>query len=161
MEQDLSRSLHTLTARLDRAADQVLRAEAGLSYSRFLTLFMIGSAGADTQRALAERLGVTEPSVSRMTHVLEKAGLVTAVADPAGGNRHLLSLTPAGAQIATRWGGLLENRLAALVDASGVPYREYVEYTKRLLETLDAAGPGAGPPLTVKHTIPARKPVTT
>src|ERR1039457_5616909 len=116
MEQDLSRSLHTLTARLDRAADQVLRAEAGL---------------------------------------------VTAVADPAGGNRHLLSLTPAGAQIATRWGGLLENRLAALVDASGVPYREYVEYTKRLLETLDAAGPGAGPPLTVKHPIPARKPVTT
>jgi DNA-binding MarR family transcriptional regulator len=85
MEQDLSRSLHTLTARLDRAADQILRAEAGLSYSRFLTLFMIGSAGADTQRALAERLGVTEPSVSRMTHALEEAGLVKAIADPAGG----------------------------------------------------------------------------
>ena len=76
MGQDLSRSLHTLTARLDRAADQILRTEAGLSYSRFLTLFMIGSAGADTQRALSERLGVTEPSVSRMTHALEKAGLV-------------------------------------------------------------------------------------
>ena len=161
MEHDLSRSLHTLTARLDRAADQILRAEAGLSYSRFLTLFMIGSAGADTQRALAERLGVTEPSVSRMTRALEKAGLITAAANPAGGNRHRLSLTPAGAQVVTRWGGQLESRLAALVDASGVPYREYVQYTKRLLETLDATGSTAGPPLAVKPAVPARKPVTT
>lgn len=85
MEHDLSRSLHTLTARLDRAADQILRVEAGLSYSRFLALFMIGSAGPGTQRALADRLGVTEPSVSRMTRALEEAGLVEAVADPAGG----------------------------------------------------------------------------
>jgi DNA-binding MarR family transcriptional regulator len=161
MEHDLSRSLHTLTARLDRAADQILRAEAGLSYSRFLALFMIGSAGADTQRALAARLGVTEPSVSRMTRALKKAGLVTAVADPAGGNRHLLSLTPAGAQVVTRWGGQLEGRLAALVDASGVPYREYVRYTKRLLETLDATASSAGPPLAVQSAIPARNPVTT
>lgn len=161
MEQDLSRSLHTLTARLDRAADQILRKEAGLSYSRFLTLFMIGSAGADTQRALAERLGVTEPSVSRMTRALETAGLITAAANPAGGNRHRLSLTPAGAQILTRWGGQLESRLAVLVDASGVPYREYVQYTKRLLETLDATGSTASPPLAVKPAIPARKPVTT
>ena len=161
MEQALSRSLHMLTARLDRAADQILRAEAGLSYSRFLTLFMIGSAGADTQRALAERLGVTEPSVSRMTHALEEAGLVKAVADPAGGNRHQLSLTQAGAQVVARWGGLLEDWLAALVDASGVPYREYVEHTKRLFETLDAARPRADPRPTVKRNNPARKPVTT
>lgn len=154
MEHDLSRSLHTLTARLDRAADQILRAEAGLSYSRFLALFMIGSAGPGTQRALADRLGVTEPSVSRMTRALEEAGLVEAVADPAGGNRHRLSLTPAGAGVVARWGGLLESRLAALVDASGVPYREYVRYTKRLLETLDGAGPAAGPPLSANAAFP-------
>jgi DNA-binding MarR family transcriptional regulator len=138
MSQDLSRSLHMLTVRLDRAADAMLRAEAGLSYPRFLALFMVGSGGADTQRALAERLGVTEPSVSRMTRVLAEAGLLEAVADPAGGNRRQLRLTPGGEQLVQRWGGQLEERLAALVGSAGVPYARYTTYTKRLLERLDA-----------------------
>ena len=56
VDQTLSRKLHTLIARLDRAADARLRAEAGVSYSRFLSLYMVGLEGADTQRALAERL---------------------------------------------------------------------------------------------------------
>ncbi len=142
MEPDLSRSLHTLTARLDRAADTFLRAEAGLSYPRFLALFMVGAHGADTQRVLAERLGVSEPSVSRMTGVLTDEGLLETLSDPAGGNRHRLSLTAAGEQIVSRWGGELERRLATLVKDSGVPYRAYVEYTKRLLDQLDAVGTG-------------------
>jgi DNA-binding MarR family transcriptional regulator len=141
MEQlDLSRALHTLTARLDRAGDQILRSEAGLSYSRFLALYMVGFEGADTQRVLAERLGVTEPSVSRMTRVLSQAGLLDATADPAGGNRHCLRLSPSGQELVERWGGELERRFAALAKASGAPYDLMAEYTKRLLDTLDAAG---------------------
>jgi DNA-binding MarR family transcriptional regulator len=139
VERDLSRSLHALTARLDRAADAILRAEAGLSYSRFLALFMIRSLGADTQRALAERLGVSEPSVSRMTRVLAEEGLVQVVADPGGGNRRRLTLTRTGEEVVQRWGGRLEERFAALVDDAGVPYRTYAEYTERLLERLDAS----------------------
>jgi DNA-binding MarR family transcriptional regulator len=138
MEEDLSRTLHALTARLDRAADAVLRAEAGLSYSRFLALFMVRSLGADTQRALAEGLGVSEPSVSRMTRVLSEEGLLRVVADPAGGNRRQLRLTSAGEQLVKRWGGELEKRFAGLVEDAGVPYRTYAEYTRRLLEQLDA-----------------------
>lgn len=114
MEQDLSRSLHTLTARLDPAADAFLRAEAGLSYPRFLALFMVGAQGADTQRALAERLGISEPSVSRMTRVLTDAA--------------------PGEQMVSRWGGELERRLAILVEDSGVPYKTYVEHIERLLD---------------------------
>jgi DNA-binding MarR family transcriptional regulator len=138
VQQDLSRSLHALTARLDRAADAILRAEAGLSYSRFLALFMVRSLGADTQRALAERLGVSEPSVSRMTRVLSEEGLLRVVADPGGGNRRQLTLTPAGEQLVKRWGGELEKRFAALVEDAGVPYRTYAEHTRRLLEQLGA-----------------------
>ncbi|HWE12284.1 MAG TPA: MarR family winged helix-turn-helix transcriptional regulator [Solirubrobacteraceae bacterium] len=138
MEQDLSRTLHTLTARLDRGADALLRDEAGMSYSRFLALFMIGSFGADTQRVLAQRLGVTEPSASRMTRVLADTGLVQVIPDPAGGHRHQLRLTASGAQLVHAWGGLLEERLAALVESAGVPYGTYLKYTKRVLERLDA-----------------------
>jgi DNA-binding MarR family transcriptional regulator len=137
MERDLSRSLHRLTSRLDRAADAMLRAEAGISYARFLALYMVGSEGADTQRALAERLGVSEPSVSRMVRVLVASGWLEAYSDPAGGNRHQLRLTGAGESLVARWGGQLEERFAALVESAGVPYRAYRTHTRRLLSELE------------------------
>jgi DNA-binding MarR family transcriptional regulator len=139
MVRDLSRSLHKLTARLDRAADAVLRAEAGLSYSRFLALYMIGSEGADTQRALADRLGVSEPSVSRMVRVLAEAGLLETARGSRGGNRHQLRLTAAGERLLQRWGGELEQRLAELLEAARVPYGAYLAHTRRLLAALDAS----------------------
>lgn len=138
MERDLSRSLHALTARLDRAADRMLRAEAGLSYSRFLALYLIGSWGADTQRSLAEMLGVTEPAVSRTARVLSSAGLLEVSAKQGGGNRRRLRLSNAGEQCVQRWGGELEQRLTSLVERSGIPYDTYVHHTKRLLAALEA-----------------------
>lgn len=141
MKRDLSRNLHALMARLDRAADRMLRAEAGLSYSRFLTLYLIGRWGAGTQRALAELLGVTEPSVSRMIRVLERSGLLEAAMDSGGGNRRRLRITEAGAECVERWGGLLEERLAELVEASDIPYATYLDYTKRLLAAVEAGEP--------------------
>ena len=141
VQRDLSRNLHALTARLDRAADRMLRAEAGLSYSRFLALYLVGAWGAETQRALADQLGVTEPSVSRMIRVLEGSGLLKASSEPGGGNRRRLRLTEAGEQCVQRWGGLLEERLADLVDASGVPYATYVDYTERLLAAIETGEP--------------------
>ena len=137
MDRDLSRSLHRLTARLDRAADTMLRREAGVSYARFLALYMVGLEGADTQRALAERLSVSEPSVSRMVRVLAAAGWLEAFADPAGGKRHHLRLTAAGAELVERWGGELEERFAALVESAQVPYRAYRTHTRRLLGALE------------------------
>lgn len=137
VQQDLSRNLHALTARLDRAADAILREEAGLSYARFLVLFRVRSLGAVTQRALAERLGLSEPSVSRMARVLAEEGLLEVAPDPAGGNRRRLTLTPSGEGLVKRWGGELEKRFAALVTDAGVPYRTYAEYTQRLLGQLD------------------------
>ncbi len=134
----LSYDLHALTARLDRAADRILRAEYDVSYRRFLVLFMVGELGPVTQRALAEHLGVTEPSVSRMTGVLTQAGLLDAGADPAGGNRRCLSLTPAGKDMVKQCGALLERRFAALMQRSGVPGADYARHTSALLATLDA-----------------------
>lgn len=145
MERELSRSLHVLTARLDREADRLLRDEAGLSYSRFLALHLIGSWGTETQRDLADLLGVTEPSVSRMVRVLEGSGLVEVSPDPGGGNRRRLRLSETGEQCVQRWGGLLEERLASLVYATGVPYETYVDYTKRLLATLEEQDRATGP----------------
>ena len=117
-----------------------------MSYSRFLALLMVGSYGADTQRALAQRLGVTEPSVSRTVRVLERAGLLAVVADPAGGNRRLLRLTSAGERLVARWGAVLERRLAATVEGVGVSYSRYLAQTKQVLVGIEAEVPGFGGP---------------
>src|SRR5919112_6174436 len=135
MEGSLTFDLHALTARLDRAADRILRAEVELSYRRFLALLLVGE-GAPTQRVLAERLGVTEPSTSRMVGVLADEGLLDVVPDPAGGNRRRLTLTPAGKQRVEACQQVLEGRFADLVARSGVPYAEYAAHTRRLVAAL-------------------------
>ncbi|MEU6409089.1 MarR family transcriptional regulator [Microbispora sp. NPDC046933] len=144
MEQNLSLNLHVLIARLDRAADRILRAEHDISYSRFLALTLVGELGASTQRTLAEYLGVTEPSVSRMTAVLAADGLLDVQPDPAGGNRRRLSLTDEGKRLVASIRQEFEDRLAAVVAESGVPYAEYAEHTARLLTTFDRLEREAG-----------------
>ncbi|MGI8712219.1 MAG: MarR family winged helix-turn-helix transcriptional regulator [Solirubrobacteraceae bacterium] len=142
MDRDLSRSLHRVTARLDRAADVFLRAQAGVSYPRFLALYMVGAEGAVTQRALAQRLGVSEPSVSRLVRVLAQDGWLLAASKPGGGHRNRLRLTAAGDQLVQRWGGELEERFEALLETAGVPYRAYRAHTHRLLATLESRADG-------------------
>ena len=125
-----------MTARLGRAADGILQAEQNVSYRRFLTLYAVREMGGTTQRDLARWMGVTEPSVSRMTGVLVEAGFLEARADRAGGNRRHLQLTTAGEELIARCGALLEDRFAALVETAGVSYEDYGAATRRLLATL-------------------------
>jgi DNA-binding MarR family transcriptional regulator len=61
---NLGLELHTLVSRLERAGDRILRTTHGLSYRRFMVLVTVGELGTCTQRALADSLAVTEPSVS-------------------------------------------------------------------------------------------------
>jgi DNA-binding MarR family transcriptional regulator len=137
VKRNLGVDLHVLTARLDRSADRILRAEHDISYSRFLALTLVGTLGFSTQRALAECLGVTEPSVSRMTAVLAAEGLLDVQPDPAGGHRRRLSLTDEGRQLVASVQTGFEERLAALAAHSGVPYDQYAEQTSQLLETFE------------------------
>ena len=133
----LSYDLHKLTSRLDRAADELLRGQEGVSYSRFLTLFAARETGA-TQRELAEWLGQSEPSTSRMVGVLTEDGLLIATRTPGNGNRRRLELTDAGARLVDRCGSALEDEFAELVARSGVPYTAYHRHTLKLLTQLEA-----------------------
>jgi DNA-binding MarR family transcriptional regulator len=137
MPEALSYDLHKLTARLDRAADAVLRSHGGVSYARFLALFAV-SEGAASQRELARWLGQTEPSTSRMVGVLTQQGLLSATTVAGAGNRRHLQLTERGAGLVDRCGRLLEAHFEALVKRSRVSYAEYQAHTRRLLGQLDA-----------------------
>src|SRR6516165_6263966 len=137
MQTALSYELHKLTARLDRAADGLLRSDAGVSYARFLALFAV-SEGVTSQRELARWLGQTEPSTSRMVGVLGAEGLLSATTVKGTGNRRRLQLTETGNELVDRCGRLLEGRFEDLVKRSGVPYAAYLRHTQRLLSQLDA-----------------------
>jgi DNA-binding MarR family transcriptional regulator len=138
---NLGLELHTLVSRLERAGDQILRAEHGLSYRRFMVLVMVGELGVSTQRALADSLAVTEPSVSRMVAALAETRLLTVVPDPAGGNRRQIALTEAGRALVEHAGTDLIRRLTELVESSGVPFATYLAHTRRLNAALEDAGP--------------------
>lgn len=142
MPATLSYELHKLTARLNNAADGLLRREAGVSYSRFLALFAVRETGG-SQRDMARWLGLSEPSTSRMVAVLVSDGLLTATRTAGAGNRRQLGLTEEGAQLVQRCSQTLEDRFAELVDRSGVPYVAYQRYTRRLLAQLDSDQQGA------------------
>ncbi len=133
----LSYELHKLTARLDRAADGLLRSNEEVSYSRFLALFAV-SQGAGNQRELASWLGQTEPSTSRMVGVLTAKGWMNATTVKGTGNQRRLQLTDSGVELVDRCGRLLEDRFEDMVKRSGVPYSAYQRHTRRLLSQLDA-----------------------
>jgi DNA-binding MarR family transcriptional regulator len=133
----LSYQLHKLTARLDHAADGLLRREVGVSYSRFLALFAVQETGG-SQRDMARWLGLTEPSTSRMVGVLAADGLLTATRTAGAGNRRQLRLTGEGVRVVQRCSQMLEDRFVELVRRSGVPYATYQNYTRRLLEQFDS-----------------------
>src|SRR5947209_2347182 len=137
MTESLSYDLHKLTARLDRAADRILREREGISYSRFLTLFAVKN-GAANQRALAVWLGQSEPSTSRMVGLLTAQGLLDARQIPGTGNSRHLGLTSAGAELVDRGGRLLEARFEELLERSGVSRSSYQRQTRRLLDQLNA-----------------------
>ena len=137
---NLGLELHTLVSRLERAGDRILRTEHRLSYRRFMVLVMVGELGVSTQRALADGLAVTEPSVSRMVAALADTGLLTVVPDPAGGNRRQIALTDAGRALVDHAGTDLIQRLTELVESSGVPFDTYFAHTRRLNAALDGAG---------------------
>lgn len=144
MARHLAYDVHVFVTLLDRSADRFLREEFGLSYRRFLALLMLDDLGPATQRALADRLGTTEPSVSRMTGVLADDGLLRVRSDPAGGNRRQLTLTARGRRLMSACSALLEERFSDLVKASEVSYEDYAQATGRMLGLLtDKATGGA------------------
>lgn len=133
----------------------MLIAEYGLSYRRFLALSMLGELGTATQRVLAERMGVTEPSVSRMAAALAEAGLLDPRPDPGGGNRRQLALTAAGGEMVGKCQRLLEHRFDELLERGGVPYATYTKHTRMLLEALDASMHGRPPTPASRRTVAA------
>lgn len=132
---DPAYALHAVVFLLDRAADDILPA-LDLTYSRFLALLTIERLGGATQRAVADALGVTEPSASRTIRRLQEDGLVDSSAMPGVGNRRTVSLTDKGDRVVDEAAARLERSFADLLKEAGLRPAQVVDVTDPLLATL-------------------------
>lgn len=128
-------ALHALVFLLDQAADSILP-ELDLTYSRFQTLLTIERLGGATQRAIADELGVTEPSASRAVRGLQDAGLAMATATPGTGNRRVVTLTDKGQRVVDEAADHLEKSFAGLLDLAGLKKSDVLAITDPLLRAL-------------------------
>lgn len=83
-----------------RQADQVLQERLGVGMSQFVILSNLEKWPQSKQRALANRLGQTEASVSRQVSLLKQKGLVSTHIDPAERRHRLVTLTVKGLKVA-------------------------------------------------------------
>ena len=113
--------LHALVARLDVAADEMLRREHDISYARFLVLLAVERLGTPTQRELAAEQQVSDPAMSRTVAALAADGLLDVRTVPGNGHRRALGLTARGRGLVGAGSDLLESAFAGLAEVAGVP----------------------------------------
>jgi DNA-binding MarR family transcriptional regulator len=71
----------------------------GEAIRTLLTLIAVAEGQGMTQRALSDRLGLSNSDASTLVRRLRVAGLVDSAIDPTHGSRRLLTLTARGVQV--------------------------------------------------------------
>jgi DNA-binding MarR family transcriptional regulator len=100
---------------MEREAQIVISASTGTSFAQFMVLSVIDAHPVPLiQTAIAEHLGLTKATVSRLIDVGARAGWIDVAPDPASRRSRLISLTDAGtALVRTGDAALAESRLAS------------------------------------------------
>jgi DNA-binding MarR family transcriptional regulator len=128
--------LHKLVLELDRAADNILRRQFGISYKRALFLLALQRQGTLTQHELAIRLGYSDPAVSAMLLQLTKDQYVVISISPVHKRKRLATITPKGSEIVNKGVRLLDDSYDQLMDAAGISAVQYNGLTEQLYRTL-------------------------
>lgn len=121
---------------LDRAADQLLQAQVGISYRRFLFLTVLQHCGTVTQHELAIALGYSDPAVSTMLVELARDEYIQTAKSPEHGRKRLVTITPKGNEVVAKGRQLLDSHFDQLMEIAGVDTQHYRELTERLHQAL-------------------------
>jgi DNA-binding MarR family transcriptional regulator len=121
---------------IDRAADQLLQSQVGISYKRFLFLTVLQQCGTVTQHGLAVALGYSDPAVSTMLVELAKADYVQTAPSPEHGRKRLVTITDAGSKVVAQGRLVLDAHLDQLMVIADVDAEHYRELTERLHQAL-------------------------
>jgi DNA-binding MarR family transcriptional regulator len=121
---------------IDRAADQLLQAQVGISYRRFLFLTVLQYRGTVTQHELAVALGYSDPAVSTMLVELAREGYIKTTPSPEHGRKRLVSITPKGNEVVVQGRQVLDSHFDQLMMLADVDAQHYRELTERLYDAL-------------------------
>lgn len=128
--------LGKLIFEIDRAADQILQAQVGISYKRLLFLIVLQHSGTVTQHELAVALGYSDPAVSTMLVELVKDGYVETAPSPEHRRKRLVTMTPKGSEVLGRGRQLLDAHFDQLMEIAGIDAQHYRELTEKLHQAL-------------------------
>ena len=139
---------------MERGAEAMLSAQLHISFGQFMVLSVVDAhPGPLNQTAIADHLGLTKGTVSRLIEAGAKAGWIVVAPDPASRRSRLISLSPSGEQLVRQGDALLEQSFlmqSATMDEAGVRAA-----TGTLQDVIDAlAVPSGAAPLP-----PARHPL--
>jgi DNA-binding MarR family transcriptional regulator len=121
---------------IDRAADQILQAQVGISYKRLLFLIVLQHSGTVTQHELAVALGYSDPAVSTMLVELVKDGYVETAPSPEHRRKRLVTMTPKGSEVLAQGRQLLDAHFDQLMEIAGIDAQHYRELTEKLHQAL-------------------------
>jgi DNA-binding MarR family transcriptional regulator len=128
--------LGRFTFELDRAGDQLLQTQVGISYRRFLFLTVLQHSGTVTQHELAVALGYSDPAVSTMLVELARDGYVQTTPSKTHGRKRLVTITPKGNEVVAQGRQLLDTHFDQLMRLASVDAQQLREITEQLYAAL-------------------------
>ncbi|GCE08544.1 MarR family winged helix-turn-helix transcriptional regulator [Dictyobacter aurantiacus] len=139
--------LPALILHLSRDQARLYERHVGMSQSRQMLLLELKQNGELSQAELVQRLGMEGTLVTRFVKQMEGSGLLTRRSDPHDNRFTLVTLTPAGEQIARQMADfthMLEAQiLEGLDEEMRVTIRQGLEQIYEKYEQLTAADPTA------------------
>lgn len=95
----LANQFHQLVALLSRESDQILQEQFGIGLSQYKILTVVQAHSEIQQKAIAQRLGQTEASISRQITLLQQQNMILSFKNPDNQREHLAGLTMKGARV--------------------------------------------------------------
>ncbi|MDE0571875.1 MarR family transcriptional regulator [Demequina sp. B12] len=114
MSDKLTFTLHEAVSVIDRAAEQFLQREYGVSGPIFVLLATCEEVEPTDVTSLAQCLSISKAAVSKRLPGLERDGWITLGKDPANARRVVITLTDKSRDVVRRAGAELEGRFAAV-----------------------------------------------
>ena len=120
---------------LERDAEAVITAELGISFGQFMVLSAVDAhPGPLIQVAIAEHLGLTKATVSRLIEQGARQGWINVDPDPASRRSQLISLTDTGQTLVKQGDAALKT--CPLADLPALPEADIQAVTATLVQVV-------------------------
>ena len=140
---------------MERSAEALLSAQLHVSFGQFMVLSVIDAhPGPLSQTAIADHLGLTKSTVSRLIEAGAKAGWIIVAPDPASRRSRLISLSSSGEDLVRQGDALLEQSPTVQVLTDEASLQSATNTLQAAIDIMVEASGATPPPLP-----PARHPL--